>query len=164
MRSYYHNPYYSCYPKRKFGYFHFYKKAQDPNIEKELLRFWEIMDKAYTYAYGYSIKETQDKILNYLKIGEIDCADKLSDQINDVFYFMNYINHIIWGKALYNTPPCKQQAFIKCLKQYWYCKRINIASIIKEFELEVCKETGVDYMVIIDPFVNPSAVPPNEVK
>lgn len=164
MRSYYHNPYYSCYPQQKFGYFHFYKKAQDVHIEEEILRYWELIQKAYAYAYGQSIAQTQKKIQTYLKIGELACADELADQINDIFYWMQYIANVIWEKALYGHPTCRSSEFIKCFKKYWYCKRIDITPVLKEFEWIDCSEEGVDYMVIIDPLVNSSATPPNQVR
>jgi hypothetical protein len=162
--NYYKNPYYSCYPYKRFGYLQLVRKDKNWFVPAEMIRYYEIINKAFHYAYGMTLFEAGKKLLTYIKIGETKCADELANKINDVFYLYEYIHHNIYSNLLYNTTTCKDKEFLKCLIKYWYCKRIDIRPIIKEFELEACEEDGIDYMIIIDPLVNPTATPPNEVK
>lgn len=161
---FYKNPYYACYPNKKFGYLQFFRKSQDPFVEQDRQLFFSIIDKSFKYAYKVSIEEANQKILSYLKIGDIKCAMQWADKVNDVFYLMQYITNVIYKKKLYNIPTCQNKEFIDCLKKYWYCKRIDITPILNSFELVSCEEDGIDYMIIVDPVVNPTAIPPNQVK
>lgn len=165
MRSYYHNPYYSCYPQYKFGYLSFVnKKNALYDIEKDLVRYQELINKAFVYAYNISIREMIKKLKRDIDIGKQECADDRASIINDVFYLKAYIHAVIMQKLLYETKTCRDKFFLECLKRYWYCKRIDVTPILKEFELSDCTEDGIDYMIIIDPLVNPIDMPPNQVK
>lgn len=164
MSTYYHNPYYSCYPNKKFGYLPLFRKEKKPEVEKEMLLYYSFINKAYKYAYGLSIEEMNKKIMNYYKIGDLACANDFINKVNDAFYLMHYLVNVIYNNALYDTKTCRDKKFLECFKKYWYCKRIDITTIIKDFELEVCQEKGIDYMIVIDKLENPLDIPPNEIE
>lgn len=164
MSTYYHNPYYSCYPNRKFGYLPYVRKHKKPEVEKEMLKLWAFINKAYKYAYGLTIEEMNKKILNAYRIGDIDCVEEYINKVNDAFYLMHYAINVIYNNTLYDTPTCRRKEWLNCFKKYWYCKRIDITPIIKDFEWDKCEPEGIDYMIVIDPLVNLSDTPPNKVE
>lgn len=156
------NPYYSCYPNQTFGITgHSFLAEEDINY------YVEIIKKSFQYAYKITIEEAAKKAMNFLKIGKLYCADDWSNKINDIFYLEQYLRNLYYNEKLYGIKPCEtyNKEFVKCFKKYWYCKGIDITPILQAYEIiETCIDDGVDYMIIIDPLINPNDVPPNLVR
>lgn len=161
---YFNNPYFSCYTPDKYVKNYKNGKIDKVSFIKEAGLYFSLIKKMFKYVYKYELEKATVKIAKYVSIGQTEKANHIANQVNDIFYLWQYITNILWDKALYDTPACRSKEILKCLKDYWFCKKINILPVLENYEMVTCEEDGIDYMIIIDNNTNPNATPPNQVK
>jgi hypothetical protein len=131
-----------------------YNHCYEPNLWLERKDYiWTFFNTWYKRNYGKTI---QEMIMYSLKQNRFGKECTYWQDVAMIGMLEQYLQDIYYNTLLYKQEFCNKDKkdnyhvynkWIECMKNYWYCKQIDIQPLLNEFGLvDVCISDGVNYM------------------